>query len=188
MIPVAPAPEPDDFDELVRRPGTTWLKRHRRGRLQPYWTACLDELWLRYGGICAFLATHFERVTGAGSVDHFVAKSSKRSLAYEWGNYRLACRDVNGRKGAFDDVLDPFAIAPQTFLLVLITGKIYVNPALTVAQQKRAQATIDRLELDRPLLREMRQRHYEELSAGKRLPRYSPFVWAEMQRQLRTSA
>lgn len=188
MIPVKPAAEPASFDSEVRRRGRAWLRKHPKGKLKPFWAACLDELWLRYGGVCAFQATHFERVSGAGSVDHFVAKSSKRSLAYEWRNYRLACRDVNGRKSSFDDVLDPFSLKPSTFHLVLITGRIYPNPKLRPALQKRAQDTIERLGLDRPLVREMRRRHYEELSAGTRLPKYSPFVWEEMQRQSSRSA
>jgi len=87
VIPVKPAKEPREFDSLVRHKGKAWLRAHSTGPLEPLWTACLDELWLRYDGVCAFQATHFERVSGAGSVDHFVPKSSKRSLAYEWKNW-----------------------------------------------------------------------------------------------------
>ncbi|MCU0700366.1 MAG: hypothetical protein MUC96_27975 [Myxococcaceae bacterium] len=183
MIPVAPAPEPASFDAVVRRPGRTWLTKHKTGKLKPYWASCLDELWLRYHGVCAYLATHFERVTGAASVEHFVAKSSARQLAYEWSNYRLASRDVNGRKSDFDDVLDPFELEPDTFRLVLVLGQIVVNPSLRGSRRQRAADTIERLGLDRPLAREMRARHFEELHAGRRLPHDSPFVWAEMQRQ-----
>ncbi len=183
MIPVKRAKEPKSFDREVRRKGKAWLRKHPNAPLKPFWTACLDQLWKRYGGVCAFQATHFERVSGAGSVDHFIAKSSKRSLAYEWGNYRLACRDVNGRKSSFDDVLDPFQLRPNTFQLVLITGHIHPNPALPASQRAQAEDTIRRLGLDRPLAREMRRRHYEELASGRRLPKYSPFVWTEMERQ-----
>jgi len=96
---------------------------------------------------------------------------------------RLACRDVNGRKSSFDDVLDPFELEPGTFYLVLMTGRIYPNPKLSAPNRQKAEDSILRLGLDRPLVREMRTRHYEELVEGNRLPKYSPFVWAEIERQ-----
>ncbi|MBI3147694.1 MAG: hypothetical protein HYZ17_04200 [Betaproteobacteria bacterium] len=197
MISVVPQPEPADFDAKVRQPGNAWLAGRGIAMYaplpkgtdpHPYWRECLDELHRSHGGICAYLAVYIERATGAASVDHFVAKSALAGNTYEWSNYRLACLAMNARKRAFDDVLDPFALPPDVFHLELVTGRIYVNPGLTKNQLGiDAQATIDRLKLDSGVNREMRARHFDEYlmqdcSAGL-LARYSPFVWAELQRQ-----
>lgn len=65
MIPVAPQPEPNDFDVKVRQPGSAWLAKKGLTAIAPlptetepppYWRACLDELHRSYGGICAYLA------------------------------------------------------------------------------------------------------------------------------------
>lgn len=197
MIPVVPQPEPADFDVKVRQPGNAWLAGKgiamnaplpKGTDPHPYWRKCLEELHRSYGGICAYLAVHVERATGAASVDHYVAKSALAGDTYEWSNYRLACLAMNARKRAFDDVLDPFALPADVFHLELITGRIYVNPALANAQLVGdAQATIDRLKLDNGINREIRARHFDEylqqLRPAGLLARYSPFVWAEAQRQ-----
>lgn len=95
---------------------------------------------------------------------------------------------MNARKRAFDDVLDPFALPENVFQLELVTGRIFVNPHLNDDQLvKDAQATIDRLKLDNGVNREIRARHFDEyltqLRPAALLSRYSPFVWAEVQRQ-----
>lgn len=197
MIPVAPQPEPSDFDARVRKRGNAWLAgqgiaKHaplpKRVNPPPYWRECLDELHRRYGGICAYLAVYIERATGAHTVDHFVAKSALAGSIYEWSNYRLACQAMNARKRDFDDVLDPFTLPANVFHLELITGRIYVNPDLAGTQLARdAQATIERLKLDSGANRAIRTRHFDEYLLQQRRPellaRYSPFVWAEVQRQ-----
>jgi uncharacterized protein (TIGR02646 family) len=197
MISVVPQPEPADFDAKVRQPGKAWLADKgiamaaslpKETDPHPYWRKCLDELHRRYGGICAYLAVHIERATGAASVDHFVAKSALAGETYEWRNYRLACLAMNARKRAFDDVLDPFALPPDVFHLELVTGRIYVNPGLTKNQLViDAQVTIKRLDLDSGINREIRARHFDEylrqLRPAGLLARYSPFVWAELRRQ-----
>lgn len=197
MIPVAPRPEPPNFDALVRNPGIRWkaennLDLHQpppRGKIvQPYWRACLGDLYREYNGICAYLAVHFERTTGAGSVDHFAAKSRvKLSDAYEWDNYRLVCLSLNRNKREFDDVLDPFQLAVETFHLELVTGRIFPNPSYSATSRRHAEKTIRRLHLDDPNPREMRARHYQEYCEGEYtnqyLQRRSPFVWYEANRQ-----
>lgn len=196
MIPVAPQPEPDTFDKKVRQKGLQYLLKNgiRLDRalpvgteLSPYWRECLDDLYLRYNGLCAYLAVFFERVTGGGSVDHFVAKSKRADLAYEWSNYRLASSIINSRKGEFDDVLDPFEIREDMFHLELVSGSIYPNPALPAEELQRVTSTITRLGLDDPGCREMRARHYqyycEKSYTGDFLKKHSPFVWREANRQ-----
>ena len=194
MIPVQPQREPSDFDGKVRQPGLKWLEENHfdfdapappGAKLPPYWRKCLDVLHEKYGGVCAYLCVYIERI-GAETVAHYVAKSKLLKLAYEWSNYRLACRIMNGRKGT-DKVLDPFEIKPDTFRLELVTGRIYVNPESPGAQHQTAKKTIDLLGLDLTNPRKIRSAYWDdfikkEITAGY-LKKKSPFVWLEANRQ-----
>lgn len=196
MIHVDAQPEPAPFDSEVRQRGFAWLNKNKialdqplppKTELEPYWRNCLDDLHSSYHGCCAYLAVFFERMTGGGSVDHFIAKSERADLVYDWSNYRLACSRMNSRKREYDDVLDPFEIEDGWFHLELITGRIYPNPILSPERGATVQATIDRLSLDDAGNREMRARHYQEYRenqyTGDFLKKRSPFVWLEASRQ-----
>ena len=147
----------------------------------------MTDLHQAYSGICAYLGVHFERVMGAGSVDHFIAKSADAGLAYEWSNYRLACSTMNSRKREFSDVLDPFYLAPGLFRLQLSTGHIYPNPHLAAEPMRLIEQTIERLGLDDPLCRDLRANWYQEYIEynlpADYLQQKSPFVWYEANRQ-----
>jgi hypothetical protein len=202
MMPIQRKAEPVGFDTAVRKPGRKWLAKHAIPRtqrlradveLEPYWRACLDDLHRSYDGICAYLCIYIERVMGAASTDHFIAKSRIAGLAYEWSNYRLACTAMNARKRDFDTVLDPFTLQPGTFRLELVSGRIYPAPRLSAARRRAAQRTIDRLGLDDAGCRELRARRfsdYLEIRGAKRnraaeaqLQRYAPFLYEEAKRQ-----
>lgn len=196
MIHVAAQPEPASFDAEVRQKGLAWLRKKKialdqplppKTRLEPYWRHCLDDMHASYNGCCAYLAILIERVTGGGTVDHFIAKSKRAALAYEWGNYRLACSRMNSRKREYDDVLDPFEVETGWFRLELVSGRLYPNPTLQPDQLTAVQATIERLGLDDAGNREMRARHYLEYREGYYtsdfLEKRSPFVWTEANRQ-----
>ena len=196
MIPVQAKPEPADFNDIVRLPGLAWIASKaidpnqpvpRGMKIKTYWRDCLDELHREYAGVCAYAAIYVERVTGGTSADHFVAKSSNLALAYEWSNYRLACLTMNARKRDFEDVLDPFSLASDTFRLELVTGAIYPNPSLGPNEKREAQDTINRLHLDSQNFRETRARHYQECRQNEYnstfLKKRSPFVWYEANRQ-----
>jgi uncharacterized protein (TIGR02646 family) len=196
MIPVAEKPEPGGFDNQVRQPGLKWLQDHNvaleqpppyPAKLPPYWRRTQRQLWTAYDGVCAYLCIFFEWPLGAQSTDHFIAKSRLAGQAYEWSNYRLSCLGMNRAKNRFDDILDPFEIAAETFLLNLATGEIRPNPQMPDAVQALAQATIERLKLHDPETNTMRATHFEyylrgDVSAGF-LERSSPFVWYEARRQ-----
>jgi uncharacterized protein (TIGR02646 family) len=196
MIHVDAKPEPASFDVEVRQKGLAWLLKKgiamdqplpANTTIVPYWRHCLDDMHTTYDGCCAYLAIFFERVTGGGSVDHFVAKSQRADLAYEWSNYRLACSRMNSRKREYDDVLDPFEVETGWFHLELVSGRIFPNPNLQPAQKDAVQTTIDRLGLDDPGNREVRARHFQNwFEKGypvDYLRSYSPFVWYEATRQ-----
>jgi len=204
MIPVARRKAPKGFHAKVFRPGMAWLKANGIAKaqkapagtsLRPFWRRCLRQLHARYDGVCAYLAVWIERCTGAASADHFVAKSKLAGDAYRWSNLRLACVKMNARKRDFADVLDPFTLAPGTFRLELVTGRIYVNKTLPKPLRDAARATIRRLGLDDGGNRRMRARHFDDYLtfkvqsiAGAAAPedflrRHSPFVWYEAKRQ-----
>ncbi|HSN98676.1 MAG TPA: hypothetical protein VLS89_10345 [Candidatus Nanopelagicales bacterium] len=190
---------PKGFNKKVYRRGRRWLRKNghplqgpaigkdgRPIKLRAYWRACLQDLYDRYDGVCAYVSIYIDRVTGARSVDHFVAKSSAVEHAYRWSNYRLACGKVNGRKGTFDDLLDPFQIEEQTFLLNLLTGRIYPNPRLPQPLRDQAQLTIDRLGLDDADCKLARLQflddYREKRISDAYLKERCPFVWYEVHR------
>lgn len=195
MIPVEMQPEPADFDENVRQRGRSWLANHGvepdaappdPAALPNYWRHSNRQLWEAYDGVCAYLAIHFEWVTGANSTDHFVAKSRSAGDAYEWSNYRLSCLAANRNKGRFDDILDPVGLEPDTFVLDLATGRIKPNPQLDGPRSSEAERTIARLKLDSPEHNEMRARRFARYVDGgdeRTLREWSPFVWHEARRQ-----
>jgi uncharacterized protein (TIGR02646 family) len=137
--------------------------------------------------VCAYACAYIERITGHGTVDHFVAKSADVGQAYEWRNYRLACLKMNQRKRDFDDVLDPFTLAAGTFVLDLVTGRIAPSPRLRNGALEAARRTIDRLRLDDAECRQWRLDWFDNYHNGhiceRHLRRRSPFVWHEARRQ-----
>jgi uncharacterized protein (TIGR02646 family) len=144
-------------------------------------------LWTAYEGVCAYLCIFFEWPLGAQSTDHFIAKSRLAGQAYEWSNFRLSCLGMNRAKNRFDDILDPFEIAADTFVLNLATGEIKPNPQLPKPMRKLAEATIERLGLREPDTTEMRARHFQDYLEHHvdehHLKRWSPSVWYEARRQ-----
>ncbi len=196
MIPVQLQSEPVDFDTKVRQPGRDWLATHGialnsappdPSTLPRYWSHTNKQLWTAYRGVCAYLAIYFEWVTGAASTEHFIAKSQVAGDAYEWSNYRLSALGPNRNKNKFDDVLDPIGLAPDTFVINFASGEILPNPALSAADQVRAQSTITRLKLDSAEHNRMRASHYSDYLSGDCslgfLARKSPFVHYEIVRQ-----
>ncbi|TCD47202.1 hypothetical protein [Chlorobium sp. N1] len=196
MIHVDEQPEPQSFDAEVRSKGVAWLRKNRialdralpkGATLKPFWRSCLDDLHVSYNHYCAYLAISIERVTGGGSVDHFIAKSKRVDLAYEWSNYRLACSLMNSRKRDYEDVLDPFEVENGWFRLELVSGRIYPDPGLPVERKETVRATIDRLGLDDAQCRATRASHFQEylelLYPEAYLRKRSPFVWHEASRQ-----
>lgn len=196
MIPVHLAPEPNDFDKVVRKRGHKWLRKNNiplnaaptnASKLPRYWSKTNEQLWKAYNGVCAYFAIYFEWVSGASSTDHFVAKSRNAGEAYEWKNYRLACLGANRQKLNYDDILDPVGLPDEVFYLNFLDGRIFPNPSLgDPLLKKAADDTIERLELDSPEHRAMRVKHfnrYLQARDGAILKELSPFVWKEADRQ-----
>lgn len=186
MIPVQAQPEPPRFDAEVRQRGLRVLT-DRPDALPPYWRACLGDLHAAYRGICAYVCIYLEPVVAGRSVDHFIAKSADKTLAYEWSNYRLACAKMNSRKRDFTDVLDPFEVDERWFVLEFEFLQILPSPQLDANQRVQVEETIARLKLDDAECRRARSAYYEayierEISFAY-LERRCPFVAVEMKYQ-----
>lgn len=151
LIPLTQAAEPADFQHKVRRPGAAYLRRTPRPKGvewngKDYWRKALGDLFVAYKGICAYCASWTRR--GDSSVDHFEPKSVQPGLAYEWKNFRLSRRRLNGLKGSYRDVLDPFSLADGWFKLDFRTFLLVPNPQLSATDRSRVTKTIERLQLN----------------------------------------
>ncbi len=160
VIPVKMQPEPAMFDQKVRIPGNAYLKKlaQTQGVAKPkvtYKEWARHDNWRHirvhihdlYRGICAYTA-HWIPRSSSPNVDHFVPKSIDPWLAYEWSNYRLACPLVNTHKLDYQDILDPFTIQENWFLLEFPTLLIKPNPTLDVDLYEKVSNTIKRLKLN----------------------------------------
>lgn len=67
------------FDAAVPQKGLAHLKEKKialdkplppKSDITPYWRDCLDALYTCHGGMCAYLAIFFERVTGGRSLEN----------------------------------------------------------------------------------------------------------------------
>ena len=211
MIPVSPAPEPSDFDRAVRQPGlraiaelvgeTPQRRAGRRlaqiaatrdqipaGSFPSYWRAALDDLQAAYDRVCAYLSV---RISTDASVDHYVAKSRRWNLVYEWSNYRSACATMNSYKGEHGDVLDPFQLHAGWFALELVEFQVVAGTGLADEDAERVWATIRRMHLNVPRFCRIRAEFAEARWNGEittdYLARHSPFVALELHRQGRMS-
>lgn len=211
MIPVQPAPEPERFDEVVRKPGLSaiaelvgepaTLKRPgfkrktvctqredlKSNHFPPFWREVTDDLLTAYHRICAYACLYIEPVTGAATVDHFAPKSMSWDKVYEWDNYRLACSLMNSRKSVYEDVFDPFHdVDHGLFALDCVTLKAIPGPNAGSRQQAVTQ-TIKRLGLDGHDYAEALGDYYHPYLEGDislaHLEKRAPFLAQELRRQ-----
>ena len=198
VIPVELQPEPEDFDDKVRKHGLDWLAAKGipvsgplpAGETLPsFWTRALQQLGTAYSQVCSYFAVRIDTVTGDLTTDHFVPKSKAPGRANDWANLRLACLPANRRKRDHDDVLDPVGLRPDTFHINLADGSIRANTGLDSELHEAARKTISRLQLDDAKLRRRRasdySRHLEnggDSHAQAVLKTMSPLVWHEAAR------
>ena len=151
MIRVMPAQEPTSFDTNVRRPGRAYLRNNpnpsrEQFRTANYWKTCLAELCKSYKDICAYSGIW---VPTNASVDHYIPKSIRPDLAYEWSNYRLALDKINNYKSDRVGVADPFTIEDGWFVLDFDSFYVLPNSELEPEVKRTVQSTIYILRLNR---------------------------------------
>jgi len=186
-------PEPSDFDQLVRQPGREFLARtcnpgENEFKSHAYWRRILKQLRNAYQGICAHSCHWVPYDTGTDTVEHFRPKTKYPAEAYEWGNYRFVSGRLNGRKGTFEDVLDPFLI--KTGWFVIEFPSLLVKPAqwLRKPLQSRVRTTCERLGLnDESTCMKQRYRYVRDYCLEglpfELLRRDAPFLAHEITRQ-----
>lgn len=175
MIPVKPAPEPSTFNKKVREPGRDFLKNlgiTKQGDVADnipwdkarFWAKCYKELDSAYNYICCYVGMRINNSSNrfeSHSVEHFIPKSINPWLAYEWDNYRLACRKANSDRDK-KPVIDPFLVGPDDFRLDLFTQKLFPNPILSKQKQQEVKDTIDNIDLNCDYWVKNRQNYYCE--------------------------
>ena len=75
-------------------------------------------------------------------------KSTDWRLVYEWRNYRLSCLRMNRKKREFTDVLDPFCIDDDWFVIDVVEFRLHPGPSLDASRKQSVAATINRLGLN----------------------------------------
>jgi hypothetical protein len=192
VIPVAPQPEPDQFESLVRLPGSAYLATvpaptTAQWKKAAFWTRIAGDFRVSYGAICAYSAQWIPYREGGGTVDHYVPKSDAPQLAYEWTNYRLACQNCNARKWVHRDVLDPFNLAADSFVLLFPGLQVGPNDSLPAGAASAVDATIERLRLNDENAKTSRQEwllpYCENQCTFELLRERAPFIAHELERQ-----
>jgi hypothetical protein len=192
LIPIQAQPEPLDFSRKVREPGKAFLKivphpTTTEWKNREYWQRALPDLYRAYGGICAYSAEWVPYTTGNPTVDHFIPKFVEPELAYEWSNYRLASSRFNSRKGSHQDILDPFTLEADWFILDFPSLQVKPNPKLSDSQANLVMATRKRLGLNDDLCVQSRLRWIQTFCNGDidfaYLKRNAPFIAYELERQ-----
>jgi len=143
-------------------------------------------LYEAYNGVCSYIAHWIPRSSNP-NVDHFIPKSVRPDLAYEWNNYRLACPLVNTYKLNYQDVLDPFMLSKDWFFLDFPSLLTRPNPELPYQDQQKIWATIKRLRLNEEVFVSDRSDWLKDYCQGKKdlsvLKHEAPFIAYELERQ-----
>lgn len=191
MIRVNVQPQPSDFADKVERKGQSFLAKNphpKSWKNRSYWTNALPDLRRAYSSVCSYCCHWIPAEQGSASVDHFIPKSVDPSKAYDWYNYRLAASKMNAKKGDYQDVLDPFELKPDMFILLFPALLVKPHPGLTLEEKQQVWATIKRLQLNKDeVLINSRLQWILEFCDGhidfEHLQRRAPFIAYEIERQ-----
>ena len=132
-----------------------------------YWTAFAADLRERFNDKCGYCERRFEPVGELqSSVDHFRPRSRFPHLVYEWDNWVSSCQRCNFAKAdQWPDAgyVDPCAAdllerPEEHFDYAPLTGEIVPKSGLARDARRKAQSTIDDLDLNETRLRDGRLR------------------------------
>ncbi len=191
MIHIERKPEPHNFDKDVRQPGMTFLKKNpnptdKQFNNHAYWRNVLHYMGDVYNGICAYSALYINSL-GSETVDHFIPKTIKPELAYEWSNFRYASRRFNTRKGTHP-VLDPFEIGHHWLWMDFSKFIIKPNPFLSQEIKEEIRDTIeifgwneDEKYID--ICRKYLIQFCKKIRSFELLKEEAPFIASELKRQ-----
>jgi hypothetical protein len=190
VIPIKPQPEPDDFDEKVRQPGLAFLSKvpnPKTKEWRDYWVKSLPDLYDACNHICVYSAQWIPYDTGRPEVDHFIPKSVKPELAYDWDNFRLSCSKMNTNKGTKKEIIDPFFLPADSFIIDFPSMLIKPNPNLLEPLKIRVVYTIKELQLNKEMWQLGRSHRLIEYCKKKfpfdHFKSQAPFIAYELERQ-----
>jgi hypothetical protein len=152
-----------------------------------YWQKSLEDLYDAYHHICAYTGIWISRPpNGQRSVDHFIPKKNAPTQAYEWSKFRLTSHRMNVWKDVHQDILDPFRISDDLFLIDFLSLEIKPNPSIPLELQSPVLITIERLKLNKQDCIRSREdwlNAYCENQCFPYLERRAPFIAYELKRQ-----
>lgn len=188
MIPIQPKSEPSNFRTTVKDPGMLFLARVPQPRKKDWnenalWNRCIGDLYQEYRGICAYIGMWIN--SHDATVDHFLPKSAYPQFAYDWENYRLSCKRANEYKADLD-ILDPFKIQKDCFILDFPSLQVKANRCLCESDSLLANSTIEILRLNSEefiLDRLYWIKFYIENLDFQNLEQFAPFIAHELKRQ-----
>jgi hypothetical protein len=155
VIPVAPVPEPADFDERARKPGIAWLADHPgAARPRDLWSPFRAALAEGFAHRCGYTAMHIPD----GTVDHHQSYRTSPELSYEWSNYRYVAGFVNSAKKTAV-VLDPYMVQEGWFEVILPSLQLVMTDKVPAEHRALAEHTLKTLPIvhDERVLRQRRR-------------------------------
>lgn len=203
LDPPTPRTGGQPFDRAKKKSGEliTRFEDLQPKHMPDYWREALDDLYAAYDRVCAYSAFYICPTTGWRTADHMAPKSvpgegsgadedphmvpmsSIWDHVYAWSNYRLACGRLNARKSDYQDVLDPFEVGEDWFVMEFVGFQVRPAHRLPDEVKGRIWATIERLGLNERPIWPTRKDHYLEYRVGlpfELLKKHSPFVAREM--------
>ncbi len=105
-------------------------------------------------GLCAYCERKLDSLDARTRIDHFVPQSSPKgaSRVFDWTNHYLSCdcRDTcdNHKSNDEREIVNPDTEDPVRYLTYLPTGSICAVPELPVEDARKAQNTIEILNLN----------------------------------------
>ncbi|GEM_PF-368880 len=178
-------PEPEYFDEKVRKKGNEWLNKNPdvtdTNKYPDHWKFCKEDLAKEFNYLCAYSIIRIRSVD-IDTVDHYLSKDNYREQTYEWRNYRYANPKINSRKRKHDNkILDPFEVEDDWFEIQLPDCQLIWTDNLPEDKKEKAELTIKKLKLNNaPDFLNYRQELYYEYIDGdislNKLKREAPLI------------
>jgi hypothetical protein len=139
-------PEASHFYEKVQRKGDECRLHNPDAKgndLKPYGRKIIPDLHSAYHGRCAYTCHWIPNDTGSITVEHFKAKEVYPQYAYCWDNYRLVCGRLNGRKGIYEDTLDPFILQDGWIVMHFPSLRLKPGGHLTEVEANQVKTTVE---------------------------------------------